>query len=245
MKIIFVGNEGVLVRGARASILVDALFGDGAGQFATTPREVIDAVENGHDPFAGVDLILATHHHEDHFNAQSTVRHMTRNPASRLLCTPQTASLIEKCGPGSDGLTGRIHVLQPREGVSQVVEIAGARVEAFGLSHGRAGYADVQQFGFVVDAGDGSFVHLGDGIIHERTLDTAGVLDRPIDAGFLPFWYLTYPFGIRLVTDRFRLGRTFGVHVPPSDSAELTARIAASFPDAVALVDPLSGFDVK
>ena len=244
MTVTFVGNEGVLVRGSRASVLVDALFGDGAGRYATTPREVIESVENGHDPFANVDLILATHYHEDHFNAHSVVRHMTQNPNVHLLCTPQSAAMIEKDTPAAAELVGRIRIVEPVDGVSQTIELGGARIEAFGLSHGRAGYADVQQFGFVVDVGGQSFMHLGDGIIHERTLDTAGVLDRRIDAGFLPFWYLTYPFGIRLVRHRLLVDRIFGVHIPPAQAADLEARIAETFPGATPLVDPLSRFNV-
>lgn len=242
MTITFVGNEGVLVRGPRVSILVDALFGDGARRYATTPHEVIEAAENGHDPFAGVDLILATHFHEDHFNAQSVVRHMTMNPAVRLLCTPQSAELVEANTNGGVALADRIHVVEPQEGVSQTIDVAGAHVEAFGLSHGRGVYADVEQLGFVVDTGGETFVHLGDGIIHEKTLDAAGVLDRDIDVGFLPFWYLTYPYGIRLVQGRFRLGRTFGIHIPPDQADDISARVAASFPSATPLITPLTVF---
>ena len=127
------------------------------------------------------------------------------------------------------------------EGVSR--DFGPVHVLAFGLSHGKVHYADVQHLGFLVSLGGRTVLHLGDGIIDEKALRAAGVLDRVIDVGVLPFWFLTYPFGRRLVSNGFRPRAIFAVHVRMNEREKVTAEIA-SWIDATPLLLPMERYDI-
>ena len=218
-SVTFVGNEGVLVRVGGRAILIDALFGDGVAAYTTTPRAVTDSVEMSRPPFDSVDVALATHFHPDHFNPYSTGRFLQHSPESSFVSTGQAVDMLVEKLPGFDALAQRIHSVAPREGVRESLTVAGVVVDAFGLSHGKVNYGDVQHLGLMVGLGGVTILHLGDGVISERSLRSAGVLDRHIDVAFLPFWYLTYPFGRRLMESTLTPTRVFAVHIPTAGRA--------------------------
>jgi hypothetical protein len=86
-------------------------------------------------------------------------------------------------------------------------------------------------------------VHLGDGIIDEKALRRAGLVDHAVDVGVLPFWFLTYPFGKRLMARAFRPRAVFACHIRVHEREQVVGEIA-SWIEAVALVDPLAVYDI-
>lgn len=243
--ITFIGNEGVVVTTSGGTFAIDALFGDGAAAYTSTPPAVIDAVEAARPPFEGIEVLLATHHHPDHFDPRAVARHLTANPRTRLVTTNQAIALLEERSEAFVSLADRIYAMPAADGVRESISLGGIRIDGFGLSHGRVNFGGVQHLGFVVYAGGLSFVHLGDGIIDRRALTAAGVLDEEVDAAILPFWFLTYPFGRRLMRERFRPRRVFAAHIAPQRQAELEREIASALPSATPLVRPMASFAVE
>jgi L-ascorbate metabolism protein UlaG (beta-lactamase superfamily) len=240
--ITFVGNEGVLVETGGRAILIDALFGEGIAAYTTTPRAVVDCVEMARPPFDAIDVALATHFHPDHFNPYSTGRFLQHSSRSHFVSTAQSRELLTEKIPAFDEVASRVHAVAPADGQSELLQVNGVGVVAFGLSHGKVNYGDVEHLGLMVDVGGTTVLHLGDGVIAERSLREAGVLDRDIDIAFLPFWYLTYPFGRRLMESALHPGRVFAVHIPPQHQARLVEEIRAFDTTAVALVQPMARY---
>jgi hypothetical protein len=96
----------------------------------------------------------------------------------------------------------------------------------------------------VVRLGGRTLLHLGDGIIDEKALRGAGVLDESIDVGVLPFWFLTYPFGRRLLQGGFRPAALFGAHIRVSEREQIVREIEA-MRGAVPLTEPLARYRIE
>jgi len=241
----YVGNTGIVAGSGGDTVAVDALFGEGAAPFAETPSAAREALETARGPFARVDILLATHHHPDHFDPRAVGRHLSHNATARLVTTPQAAQLLEAhARDGYPGLAPRVHTLAPPEGQRESCTICALRVEAFGLSHGRVHYGDVQHLGFVVHLGGRTVVHLGDGIIDRRALEAAGLLGGTVDVAVLPFWYFTYPLGRRLLVEDMRPRAAFAVHMPLARRAGLARAVAGSVDWAVPLVREMSTHEI-
>lgn len=228
MQLTYLGNEGVFVTADDGAVLIDALYREGAEPFGPAPPEVREAVETARPPYDATRVILATHYHHDHFNPLSVARHLENNPAAHFASTVQSVSLLREKTIDYDAIAGRVHEVVATTPGTQSLSVAGIQLEAFALSHGRGNFADVEQLGWIVHLEGRRVLHLGDGIIDERTLDNAGVLGEAIDIAILPFWYVTYPFGKRLLREKFRPGRVFAVHIPTRDRSRLEAEIAAA-----------------
>ncbi|HEX6791377.1 MAG TPA: MBL fold metallo-hydrolase [Candidatus Krumholzibacteria bacterium] len=237
----YVGCEGVLVRSEAGSVLIDGLYGDEAAPFGVPDARTLDRLRDAKPPFQHIDLVLATHYHGDHFDPVAVARHLRGNPNAHFASTSQATVQVLEAMHGM--FAHRVHTLPANEGELVARDIGPVRVEAFGLSHGKVHYADVQHLGLVVTLGGRTVIHLGDGIIDENTLRSAGVLDRTLDVGVLPFWFLTYPFGRRLVSNGFRPRAIFAVHVRANEREKIAGEIA-SWIDAVPLLSPMESWEI-
>ncbi len=241
LHLTYIGCEGVLVRSAGASVLIDGLFGPAARPYGVPPAAALESLRHARPPFDGADVVLATHFHGDHFDAGAVADYLRASPATRFVSTPQAVDRL--VGETGDAFADRVTTIEPVEGARSGVTAGRVRVEGFGLSHGKVTFAGVQHLGLIVDLDGRTIVHLGDGIIDERSMRSAGLLDEVPDVGVLPFWFLTYPFGRRLVEDRFRPRSIFAVHVPVSERERLVPEIA-SWIDATPLIEPLSRYGI-
>lgn len=220
--------------------MIDGLFGAEADGYHTPSPQALAEVRAARAPFDRVDVVLATHFHEDHFDAEAVAVYLRASETSNFASTPQAVERLLEHAPE---LASRAVAVEAPEGVRVAHEFGGVRAEAFGLSHGKVNYADVQQLGWVVTIDGRSIVHLGDGIIDEKTLRRAGLLDTHIDVGVLPFWFLTYPFGKRLVERAFRPRAVFACHVRLHEREQVVNDMSW-LPTAVPLVEPLAVYTV-
>jgi L-ascorbate metabolism protein UlaG (beta-lactamase superfamily) len=241
LELTYLGCEGVLVRGRAGSVLIDGLFSDEAAPFGMPDAGALDAIRRARPPFDAVDAILTTHHHGDHFDAAAVATHLGANSRAVFVSTAQAADELRAADGGA--FAGRIHALDAAEGVVHGVDVGRIRVDGFGLSHGKVHYGDVEHLGFLVTLDGRRLLHLGDGIIAEKSLRSAGVIDGAIDIGVVPFWFLTYPFGRQLAERGFRPRVCFAVHIRISERERVVREVEA-WPNAVALTEPLARFDV-
>lgn len=241
LTLTYLGCEGVLLRSDAGTVLIDGLYGEEAAPFGVPGESMLERVRDARPPFDRIDVLLATHIHGDHFDPIAVARHLRANPNTHFVSTTQaTVQVME----ATHGLLGhRVHGIAAADGVSVHRDVGPVHIQAFGLSHGKVHYADVQHLGFVVTLGGRTVVHLGDGIIDEKALRSAGVIGKPIDVGVVPFWFLTYPFGRRLVSDGFRPRALFAVHVRVHEREKVSSEIA-SWIDATPLLVPMERYEI-
>lgn len=240
LELTYVGCEGVMIRSASGTVLIDGLFGAEAKGYHAPPPAALASLRSARAPFDGVDVALATHFHEDHFDAGAAAEFLTASERTWFASTPQVIELLLARAPE---LAPRAVSLDAAEGVRVARDFGAIRAEAFGLSHGKVNFADVQHLGWVVTLDGRQVVHLGDGIIDEKALRRAGLVGAAVDVGVLPFWFLTYPFGKRLLASAFRPRAVFACHIRVPEREQVVGEIA-SWIDAVPLVDPLAVYEI-
>lgn len=88
----YVANEGVLVSCGDEKILIDALFDKPNPEYRPPSPGDLDKIMTGKAPFDGVDLVLVTHNHPDHFDAPLAVRYLETFPEAVLLAPADAAA---------------------------------------------------------------------------------------------------------------------------------------------------------
>ena len=88
IEIMYLANEGFLLTSGDHKVLIDGLFREG-GDYATLSLESRETVETALPPFDTVDVVLATHHHADHFHAVAVCRFLDSNPLAQFVSTQQ------------------------------------------------------------------------------------------------------------------------------------------------------------
>lgn len=191
VEVTYLGNEGFLIAAGETRILIDALFGDGLDGYAVVPPEPRRQLEAASGRFEGVDLVLASHYHGDHFDAEAVARHLVSNPGARFVSTHQAVDRLRKV-PDFTRFADRVEGYWPAEGTTDQVEHAGVKVTILNLHHGRGRQPPVQNLGLLIDVGGQRLLHVGDTEVTVADVSAYALGDADIDVLFAPGWFFGY-----------------------------------------------------
>lgn len=189
----YLGNEGVLLEAGGHKVLIDALVGPGLPHYPAPEGDLREALETASGRFADVDLVLAGHHHQDHFDAAAVARHLRANPEAVFVSTDEAVErLLREIGSGeaAQPLRDRIRAVDPAEGEPLEVPLhpAGLRLTVWDLHHGRNRRPPVPNLGLLVELNGFRVLHVGDTEAVTDEIAGLGWADRSIDLALLPYW---------------------------------------------------------
>jgi L-ascorbate metabolism protein UlaG (beta-lactamase superfamily) len=213
LEITYLANEGFLLRAGQTAVLIDALFGEGLRGYGVLGAEDRREVEQGLPPFHGVDLVLASHYHRDHFNKEAVSRFMEANPSAEFLSTEQAVGELLEATPA---LTSRARGVYPAEGTVQTAIINGIKLRIFNLHHGR-GRSEIQNLGLLVELCGLTVLHVGDTEASARDFRIAGLQNLRPDVALLPSWHLR-PGQTEGTRKIIRPRQVVAMHLPDSDA---------------------------
>ena len=190
LKITYLANEGFLIESDGTRVLVDALFGEGLEHYAAVPAPERAALEGGRSPWQGIDLVLATHHHPDHFDPEPVSRFLAANPRARFVSTPQAVDLLERRLPPDDERRARIRGLLPEPGTLERLDLGDVAVDVLQLHHGAG--TEARNLGFLLHLEGADVLHVGDteASWDEGFASHADLLAE-VDVALLPLWFFT------------------------------------------------------
>lgn len=94
IKINYITNCAVLIEYGTDKILVDGIF-SGRQPFDIMDEETEKAIIEGSGDFAGINYVLVTHCHNDHYNGSKIMQFLEHHPGT-VLVIPQNARMDEK-----------------------------------------------------------------------------------------------------------------------------------------------------
>lgn len=247
LTVVYIANEGFLLEGAGRKVLIDALIDDGIRWYPQAPDAMKLALEQAQPPFDAVDLVLATHHHADHFGPRAVARHLTANSRARFVSTPQVIAKLR--GMLADSVARRVEAVYPDEGARIHRRVRGIDLQVLNLHHGRGRNPPVQNLGFLLSIGGLKVLHIGDTEATKSDFAAYSLGAESIDVAFLPGWYLTTPVWIEVVRDEIRPAHIVVMHmaVPGAPAtyfgrdgsyASRVEKIQGHFPTAIVFEDP-------
>ncbi len=236
LVVTYVSNEGFLITDGGKKILVDALDRD------KVSPETLALMENAAPPFDGVDLILTTHSHRDHFHAGAVQNHMENNPDAVFVSTEAAVASLRQ-NIGFDEIAERVIPIQlaERESVQQTVN--GIELEIIDLPHG-PGRPEIN-LGFVITLGEYRLLHMGDtdpGTVDVPFLEVYDLPSKGIDVAFVPHFILLeeddHPIVLQGIQPQYVIPMHF-FHTTPAVDYDL---MATYFPDAIILNDEMASW---
>ena len=209
VRVTFVFNAGFLITVGDRRILIDAIY-------EGYPEGTLKPILQSQPPFDGVDLILATHEHVDHFSPSLVRQYMLANPNTIFASTQEAVRQLLALG---DDLKSRAISIEIAKGETLRFQVSGITVEAIYLSHGIPNFVNL---GLVVTIGDVALFHTGDiDVVDVGYLQSCGLPDRQLDIAFVPYFYFTeeayYPLLLEGIQARYLIPMHYGGRISPSE----------------------------
>ena len=155
------GNAGVLISFGGTKILLDSLYMDDSGMFSNVPSDIMDRLFVGEKEFEGVEYVLFSHFHPDHFHKQLALDYFSFRPPKRTILPEDsrygqdlTACLKQKSIPYTElkaNSKNHVFALSPQ-----------FYVTAIPTGHMGCQFADVPHFSYLFTAYDRNVLFLAD-----------------------------------------------------------------------------------
>lgn len=197
MEIMYVANEGFLIRISNRKILIDALFGKFESDWCDVPAgDVIEKMEKGIEPFDQIDVILVSHAHIDHFNTEIVSKHLESNEAGILIGPRQVVQELKK-DERYKKFSSRVREITPDHEVRlKKIDVKGMEINVWRLKHSpyyieseetrqkHNKHENVQNLGFTIEIEDKRIFHGGDWV-YDGTEEKTNPLEEKMDLAFL------------------------------------------------------------
>ena len=90
LEVTYIANEGFMIAMGSTKVLIDALPNS---KYYVNPSDTMVArVMDDIPPFDKVDIVLVTHDHPDHFNAEMMSRFLLKHPAAQCIASSEICS---------------------------------------------------------------------------------------------------------------------------------------------------------
>lgn len=188
VEITFIANCGFLIVSGDTKILVDAPCRNyplnGGYLFS---EETMELMENGEPPFDEVDLVLITHIHGDHFDAEAVGKHLENNPHAVFVSTSSAAKEVKRASPNFERKQERVIAVDPKEGERILLTANRIDVEVLNLHHGEN---PTQNNGYLFTVGGVKMLHTGDFAGQYFRAKNYQLPSEGIDIAFVPHLFL-------------------------------------------------------
>jgi L-ascorbate metabolism protein UlaG (beta-lactamase superfamily) len=232
VEITYLANEGVVLHSGAQKVLIDGVFRNAMEPYLNHTPETLNQIENATGQFAGTSLILATHFHADHFDADSVASHLKNNPHATFVGSTQTTKPVLKAlGVGS---SPQVIPADPERRAT--ITVNGIVIDVLNVAHTMR--PDVQHRGYIVHIGGEKILHLGDADGREQNIRPQRLAEDGIDVALVPEWYLDRENGTSTLHDLVKAKHIVFIHVPPQDAKEAADLAKKNFNGAIALANP-------
>lgn len=179
--ITFVSNAGFLIEAGETKVAIDITA------LVANPSARRRLMREAAPPFDGIDLLLATHEHSDHYDADVIADHLHHNPDAVFVSPPAAVEMVRALCLDLPDQEQRLISYDLERGERNNEIIAGVNLETLWISHG----GRVDNFGFIFDLGGYRFFHTGDMTDDREGLALYDLPSEQIDFAFVPIYHLT------------------------------------------------------
>lgn len=232
VEVQYIANEGVLISVDGRRVVIDGLHRE-YSSYPFLPEPHQGRLEAAAAPFDGIDLILVSHIHGDHFHPESVARYMQHSSKTVLASSEQVVREMQTHVPQFESIGPRVITVTPPLTQRTSRTVGGIDVEFLGLGHGTRRHSEVQNLGHVFTLGGKKMLHVGDADTAANIFDALDLDQAGIDIAFLPLWFLTDPAGQAVVREHIKPRQIVAIHMPARPDSAFDG-IRHLFPNAVA-----------
>jgi L-ascorbate metabolism protein UlaG (beta-lactamase superfamily) len=213
LALLYVANEGVLVSSGESKVLIDALFDKPNPEYRAPSPDVLEKIMKGDAPYDGVDLVLVTHDHPDHFDASLAARYLAASPGTVLVGPADAVAAMRAAASDWASIEPRVVSLDVEIGEKTKKELKGISLAALRTKHSGEQESPMNLM-YLFELGGWRVFHEGDstgkaGVCTDSVLGAAAV-----DLALVHFWFPLDPDCARFLQESLRPSHIALMHLP-------------------------------
>jgi L-ascorbate metabolism protein UlaG (beta-lactamase superfamily) len=208
-----VANSGVLVTSGELKVLVDGLFDKPNPEYRAPASEILDQIMKGTAPFDGVDLVLVTHNHPDHFDAALAVRFLEARPEPILLAPADAVAEMRKTAADWTKIESRIVSLDIKVGEKEQKDLKRLPITVFRTLHSGDRESPMNLM-YLFEIDGWSVFHEGDSNGKPEIYQSFGLGSIPVDLALVHYWFPLEPNCARWLQETLKPGHIALTHLP-------------------------------
>jgi L-ascorbate metabolism protein UlaG (beta-lactamase superfamily) len=213
LELTYIANMGVLVGSGDTKVLIDALFDKPNPEYRAPEPEALEKIMTGAAPFDGVDLVLVTHDHPDHFDAGLAVRYLETHSEPLLLAPADAVEAMRRASADWAKIGPRVVAIDLKVGERLKRDAAGIPVTACRTLH--SGDRDTpMNLMFLFELGGRHIWHEGDTNGKPDVFQGFGLGGAPIDLAIVHYWFPLEPNCARFLQEVLAPGHIALTHLP-------------------------------
>ncbi|MFC3194848.1 MBL fold metallo-hydrolase [Marinicella sediminis] len=231
-EVTYLGNTALMISHQQTQVLFDPFFHQHFGQYQLVPEDIRGALMSGSEAYAGIEVILISHAHGDHFDAGDLLLYLTTFAETRLVAPVQAVHELQALD-GYAAIAGQVHAIDLAYGDAPVsLTLGQVAVDVVRIPHaGWPGRAHVANLVYRVTLNEAvTVMHMGDADpddLHFKPWAEHWEA-KTTDQAFPPYWFMLTPDGRHILEQRIHAASAIGVHVPNNAPAALK-QVGADF----------------
>jgi L-ascorbate metabolism protein UlaG (beta-lactamase superfamily) len=231
VTVTFLANEGVMLAGGGKKVIIDGLYVHYKG-YALPPDSTQASLQAARAPFDAVDVILATHHHGDHFHPAPVIAHLRANARATLLTTNQAIDSMRGRLPAGNIPASRLLARTTPVGTWRREVVNGVTIHTLGTRH-----HEIDHLTYIVEIGGRRVLHVGDTDDAETAFTPFRLDTARIDVALVPSGMITNEKSRRAIQQWVRPKQLVGIHYPGKlDQDRARRELHEALPGAIAFV---------
>lgn len=213
IRIIYLANAGILLEYGQTKLLIDGIYDEHGHRFSNLSQGQWDALRQGTGDFAGIDYLLFTHDHGDHFSAKRVGEYLqAQHPKAVFLPEGDTPALRALAAQAKDAGIPCVQLERELCAKTAFRPAADIRIKALPTRHLDRIYWDVPHVCLLIELGGKRLLFTAD--VDFTQEDFAALAGVRLDAVFVNPLLLCSKEGKALLGGALRAEKTFVYHIP-------------------------------
>ncbi len=245
-SITYIANSGVCIEYKDKKILIDAVHTQAPKPYLSVSQDILEKMLLNKAPYNNIDLMFFTHHHTDHFDANSCNEILKRNKHAQIVATQSVLEKIKAADNYNEVLIPQLWSMDIPLGTSMQMCLKDIPCEISCVSHDGAENAGVKNYTFMFEMKHKVFLHVGDAQVSLDNFSSTPIFNRKIDILMVPFTFIGLTEGRKIISN-IKPQKLLVMHLPDRKNdrmnwglktAKVYKKYASSLPETIFLEEP-------
>lgn len=213
IRIILLGNEGILIEYKNTKLLVDALHDKNSAGFSSVPSSILEDLLLDHKPFDNINYVLFTHYHSDHFSSDLLKKYLLNRSLDGLFIPQKESENYTSLSAMTSWLNIPTHYLNiPLYEKQSFILGKNIKLTCFNSVHAGDQFAHIENYCYLITLGEKTIFIIGDAD-YKRDYFGYILMGSRVDTLLVNPLYINNPLG-RNVVAKINPSQLIIYHIP-------------------------------